>query len=96
VPADEVGDPQQLSLPSPVNGETRQDSNTSEMIFSVTHIIWNLSQYLVLDPGDVINTGTPKGVALSGKFPYLREGDRMEISREKLGRQEQKLVHFRK
>ena len=94
VPADEVGDPQQLALRSAVNGEVRQDSNTSDMIFSVAHIIWNLSQYLVLDPGDVINTGTPQGVALSGKFPYLRDGDRMEISIEKLGRQEQKLVAF--
>jgi 2,4-diketo-3-deoxy-L-fuconate hydrolase len=95
VPADEVGDPQQLSLRSAVNGEARQDSNTSDMIFSVAYIIWNLSQYLVLDPGDIINTGTPQGVALSGKFPYLRDGDRMEISIEKLGRQEQKLVAFR-
>lgn len=95
VPADEVGDPQQLSLRSAVNGETRQKSSTSDMIFSVAHIIWHLSQYLVLDPGDVINTGTPEGVALSGKFPYLKEGDRMELSVEKLGRQEQKLVCFR-
>jgi len=94
VPADEVGDPQQLRLRSAVNGEPRQDSNTSDMIFSVAHIIWHLSQYLVLDPGDIINTGTPQGVALSGKFPYLREGDRMEISIEKLGTQEQKLVAF--
>jgi 2-keto-4-pentenoate hydratase/2-oxohepta-3-ene-1,7-dioic acid hydratase in catechol pathway len=66
------------------------------MIFSVAHIIWHLSQYLVLDPGDIINTGTPQGVALSGNFPYLREGDSMEISIEKLGRQEQKLVAFRR
>lgn len=94
VPADEVGDPQKLTLRSTVNGEVRQNSNTSDMIFSVAHIIWNLSQYLVLDPGDIINTGTPQGVALSGKFPYLRDGDRMEISIEKLGRQEQKLVAF--
>ena len=94
VPADEVGDPQQLTLRSAVNGELRQDSSTSDMIFSVAHIIWDLSQYLVLDPGDVINTGTPQGVALSGKFPYLRDGDRMEIAIEKLGRQEQKLVAF--
>lgn len=96
VPADEVGDPQQLRLRSAVNGETRQDSNTSDMIFSVAHIIWHLSQYLVLEPGDIINTGTPQGVALSGRFPYLREGDRMEISIEKLGRQEQKLVAYGK
>jgi 2,4-didehydro-3-deoxy-L-rhamnonate hydrolase len=94
VPAEEVGDPQQLRLRSAVNGETRQDSNTSDMIFSVAYIIWHLSQYLVLEPGDIINTGTPQGVALSGKFPYLREGDRMEISIEKLGRQEQKLVSY--
>ncbi|GAB16186.1 fumarylacetoacetate hydrolase family protein [Arthrobacter globiformis NBRC 12137] len=96
VPADEVGDPQQLRLRSAVNGETRQDSNTSDMIFSVAYIIWHLSQYLVLEPGDIINTGTPQGVAISGKFPYLREGDRMEISIEKLGRQEQKLVSYTK
>jgi 2-keto-4-pentenoate hydratase/2-oxohepta-3-ene-1,7-dioic acid hydratase in catechol pathway len=94
VPAEEVGDPQQLRLYSAVNGETRQDSNTSDMIFSVAYIIWHLSQYLVLDPGDIINTGTPQGVALSGKFPYLRAGDRMEIAIEKLGKQEQKLVAF--
>lgn len=96
VPAAEVGDPQRLRLRSAVNGETRQDSNTSDMIFSVAHIIWHLSQYLVLEPGDIINTGTPQGVALSGTFPYLREGDRMEISIEKLGRQEQKLVAYTK
>jgi 2-keto-4-pentenoate hydratase/2-oxohepta-3-ene-1,7-dioic acid hydratase in catechol pathway len=92
VPAEEVGNPQELRLRSAVNGETRQDSNTSDMIFSVAHIIWHLSQYLVLDPGDVINTGTPQGVALSGNFPYLRQGDRMEMTIEKLGKQEQKLV----
>jgi 2,4-diketo-3-deoxy-L-fuconate hydrolase len=94
VPAEEVGNPQQLRLRSAVNGETRQDSNSSDMIFNVAHIIWHLSQYLVLDPGDVINTGTPQGVALSGRFPYLQEGDRMEIVIEKLGAQEQKLVAF--
>jgi 2,4-didehydro-3-deoxy-L-rhamnonate hydrolase len=94
VPADEVGDPQQLRLSSKVNGETRQDSSTADMIFSVAYIVWHLSQYLVLDPGDIINTGTPQGVALSGRFPYLKDGDAMEISIEKLGRQEQKLVAF--
>jgi 2-keto-4-pentenoate hydratase/2-oxohepta-3-ene-1,7-dioic acid hydratase in catechol pathway len=62
------------------------------MIFGVAHIIWHLSQYLVLDPGDIINTGTPQGVALSGKFPYLNPGDRMELSIEGLGRQEQTLI----
>ena len=92
VPVLEAGNPQQLQLRSAVNGEPRQDSSTADMIFSVAHLIWDLSQYLVLEPGDVLNTGTPQGVALSGRFPYLCEGDRMELSIERLGPQEQKLV----
>jgi 2-keto-4-pentenoate hydratase/2-oxohepta-3-ene-1,7-dioic acid hydratase in catechol pathway len=75
VPAADVPDPQALRLRSWVNGEPRQDSTTADMIFSVAEIVWHLSQYLVLDPGDLINTGTPQGVALSGHFPYLRAGD---------------------
>jgi 2-keto-4-pentenoate hydratase/2-oxohepta-3-ene-1,7-dioic acid hydratase in catechol pathway len=54
--------------------------------------VWHLSQFLVLDPGDVINTGTPKGVALSGRFPYLTAGDVMEVEVDGLGRQRQVLV----
>lgn len=92
VPVLETGDPQSLRLFSRVNSEPRQDSTTADMIFSVAYIIWNLSQYLVLEPGDVVNTGTPQGVAMSGKYPYLRAGDRMEIGIEKLGTQEQLLV----
>lgn len=71
VPADEVGDPQGLALRSWVNGEPRQDSSTKDMIFAVGWTVWHLSQVTVLDPGDVINTGTPEGVALSGRFAYL-------------------------
>ncbi|MFF7801414.1 fumarylacetoacetate hydrolase family protein [Streptomyces olivaceus] len=91
VPADEVPDVQDLRLRSFVNGEPRQDSRTKDMIFSVAQIVYDLSQYLVLDPGDVINTGTPEGVGLSGRFPYLRPGDVMEIEIEGLGRQRQTL-----
>ncbi|MFC8007218.1 fumarylacetoacetate hydrolase family protein [Streptomyces olivaceus] len=91
VPADEVPDVQDLRLRSLVNGEPRQDSRTKDMIFSVAQIVYDLSQYLVLDPGDVINTGTPEGVGLSGRFPYLRPGDVMEIEIEGLGRQRQTL-----
>ncbi|MFE9043420.1 fumarylacetoacetate hydrolase family protein [Streptomyces sp. NPDC007818] len=91
VPADEVPDPQKLRLRSFVNGEPRQDSSTADMIFSVAHLLYDLSQYLVLDPGDVVNTGTPEGVALSGRFPYVRGGDVMEIEIEGLGRQRQVL-----
>lgn len=92
VPADEVGDPQTLRLWSAVNGEPRQDSNTSDMVFTVAELIWNLSQYLVLEPGDIVNTGTPQGVALSGRFPYLVEGDVMSIGIAGLGEQRQELV----
>jgi 2-keto-4-pentenoate hydratase/2-oxohepta-3-ene-1,7-dioic acid hydratase in catechol pathway len=92
VPADEIGDPQRLRLYSRVNGDVRQDSTTADMIFSVAYVIWHLSQFLVLDPGDIVNTGTPQGVALSGRFPYLAAGDVMEIGIEELGEQRQSLV----
>jgi 2,4-didehydro-3-deoxy-L-rhamnonate hydrolase len=91
VPASEIN-PQQLRLRSFVNGEPRQDSSTADMIFPVHHLVWDLSQYLVLDPGDVINTGTPQGVALSGRFPYLADGDVIELDIEHLGAQRQVVV----
>ena len=91
VPADEV-DPQNLRVWSRVNGEPRQDSNTADMIFTVAQIVHNLSQYLVLGPGDLVNTGTPQGVALSGLFPYLEAGDVMEVGIDGLGAQRQRLV----
>jgi 2-keto-4-pentenoate hydratase/2-oxohepta-3-ene-1,7-dioic acid hydratase in catechol pathway len=92
VPAAEVAGPQGLRLWSSVNGAARQDSTTADMIFSVAHLVWDLSQYLVLDPGDIINTGTPEGVALSGRFPYLVAGDTMEVGIDGLGQQRQLLV----
>ena len=58
-----------------VNGEPRQDSSTADLIFDVDFIVWHLSQYLALEPGDLVLTGTPEGVALSGRFPYLKAGD---------------------
>ncbi|NNG34843.1 fumarylacetoacetate hydrolase family protein [Nakamurella aerolata] len=88
VPADEV-DPGNLRLQSWVNGEPRQDSSTADMIFDVPTIVHHLSQYAVLEPGDVINTGTPQGVALSGRFPYLKAGDVMEVEISGLGRARQ-------
>ena len=90
VPADEV-DPDNLDLKSWVNGEARQDSNTRDMVFSVAALIRDLSQYMVLSPGDILNTGTPEGVALSGRFPYLAPGDTMELEIQGLGRQRQTL-----
>lgn len=90
VPADEL-DYQNLRLGSRVNGETRQDSTTADMIFPVDEIVYHLSQYLVLEPGDIVNTGTPKGVALSGNFPYLADGDEMTMWIEGLGEQTQRV-----
>jgi len=84
IPADEV-DPQTLRIWSRVNGDPRQDSSTVDMVFSVAQLVWDLSQYLTLEPGDVINTGTPEGVAMSGRFPYLQVGDRMEVGVDGLG-----------
>ncbi|MDQ1733543.1 MAG: hypothetical protein QOK10_3702 [Pseudonocardiales bacterium] len=88
--ADEVADPQQLGLRLWINGEQRQDGNTANMIFGVHHLVWYLSQFMVLRPGDVINTGTPAGVAmgLPGQ-PYLRAGDVAEVEIDGLGRQRQ-------
>jgi 2-keto-4-pentenoate hydratase/2-oxohepta-3-ene-1,7-dioic acid hydratase in catechol pathway len=88
--ADEVPDPQALGLRTWVNGELRQDGNTANMIFGVRHLVWYLSQFLVLRPGDVINTGTPAGVAMgSDSIPYLRSGDVVELEIAGLGRQRQ-------
>jgi len=86
VTPDEV-DPANLRLRSWVNGEERQNSSTADMIFPVDQIIWHLSQHLALEPGDIILTGTPEGVALSGRFPYLSPGDVVEIEIDGLGRQ---------
>lgn len=89
VTADEVPDPGNLGLRSWVNGQPRQDSSTADLIFSVPYLIYHLSQYTVLEAGDVINTGTPEGVALSGRFPYLAPGDVVELEVDGLGRQTQ-------
>ncbi|WP_314148566.1 fumarylacetoacetate hydrolase family protein [uncultured Leifsonia sp.] len=76
-----------LRLASWVNGEPRQDSSTADMIFGVEALIRDLSQYMVLEPGDIVNTGTPQGVALSGRFPYLADGDTVRVAIEGLGEQ---------
>jgi 2-keto-4-pentenoate hydratase/2-oxohepta-3-ene-1,7-dioic acid hydratase in catechol pathway len=92
VTPDELADPAKLRLRSWVNGEPRQDSSTADMVFDVATLIHHLSQHMVLDPGDVINTGTPEGVALSGRFAYLRPGDVVEMEIEGLGRQRSRVA----
>ena len=80
VTPDEVEDVQRLELGLSVNGVARQASSTAEMIFGVHHLVWYLSQFMVLHPGDLINTGTPAGVALGTPGePYLRAGDVVEL-----------------
>ena len=80
VTPDEVEDVQRLEIGLAVNGVRRQQSSTAEMIFGVHHLVWYLSQFMVLHPGDLINTGTPAGVALgTAGEPYLRAGDVVEL-----------------
>ncbi len=88
VTADEVGNPNDLAVKTYVNGEQRQNSNTSDMIFACDEIVSYISQHLTLEPGDVILTGTPEGVVLGypkEKRVYLKPGDVVTIEIEKLG-----------
>ncbi|MEV8627335.1 fumarylacetoacetate hydrolase family protein [Streptomyces sp. NPDC051079] len=93
VTADEVPDPQDLGLKLWVNGELKQDGHTSDQIFPVAEVVRYVSRFMTLYPGDVINTGTPAGVALGQPEPkpYLRAGDVVELEIEGLGRQRQEL-----
>jgi 2-keto-4-pentenoate hydratase/2-oxohepta-3-ene-1,7-dioic acid hydratase in catechol pathway len=91
VTTEEITDPQMLGLTLDVNGVRRQTGNTKTMVFDVKHLVWYLSQYMVLEAGDVITTGTPPGVGL-GQKPnpiYLKEGDVMELTIDGLGKQRQ-------
>ncbi|MDF2787541.1 MAG: hydrolase family protein [Neobacillus sp.] len=95
VTADEVGDPNNLILKTYVNGEKRQDSNTSDMIFNVEEIVSYISQHMTLTPGDVILTGTPEGVIMGyplEKRVYLKAGDVVTVEVEKLGALTNKLI----
>jgi len=95
VTADEVPDPQQLEIWLDVNGERRQDSSTAKMVFGVRYLISYISQFMSLNPGDIISTGTPEGVGLGQKPPvYLRPGDVMDLGIEGLGQQCQEVVSY--
>jgi len=94
VTTDELPDPQGIPLELAVNGETRQRSNTADMIFPVAEIVSYLSQFMTLLPGDVVITGTPEGVGLGVKPTpvFLRRGDVMTLAAGPLGSQRQRLV----
>lgn len=93
VTPDEVGDPQNLDLWLEVNGERVQNGSTRTMIFSIKTLVSSVSKYMILEPGDIITTGTPPGVGLGMKPPrYLKRGDTMRLGVQHLGVQEQKVV----
>jgi ureidoglycolate lyase len=94
VTKDEVSDPQNLSMYLDVNGKRRQDGNTNTMVFGVAHLVSYLSQFMSLQPGDIISTGTPPGVGMGNKPEpvYLKVGDKMELGIEGLGVQHQRVI----
>ena len=92
VTTDEIVDVNQLQIWLTVNGEFRQKSSTSEMIFGVPYLVSYVSQFMTLLPGDLISTGTPRGVGLGMKPPqYLKAGDVVELGIEGLGQSQQKV-----
>ena len=97
VTKDEIKDPQNLPMLLTVNGETRQKGSTKTMIFDCAHLVWYCSQFMVLEPGDVIVTGTPPGVALGMKPEpkFLKAGDVVKLSIPGLGEQTQKIAPFK-
>ncbi|MGN6606524.1 MAG: fumarylacetoacetate hydrolase family protein [Jatrophihabitans sp.] len=93
VTPDELGSVQDLELRLWVNDALQQRGHTADMIFDVNHLIWYISQFMTLYPGDVINTGTPAGVALGRpEQPFLRAGDTVRVEIDGLGQQSQRMV----
>jgi 2,4-didehydro-3-deoxy-L-rhamnonate hydrolase len=96
VTRDEIDDVQNLSMSLDVNGQRRQTGSTKTMIFGIAHCLHYISQFMVLEPGDVVTTGTPPGVALGMKPPvWLKAGDVMSLTIQGLGEQKQKVVAFK-
>jgi 2-keto-4-pentenoate hydratase/2-oxohepta-3-ene-1,7-dioic acid hydratase in catechol pathway len=94
---DEIKEPQNLKIITKVNGEVRQNSTSSKMVIPINKIISSLSQLMTLEPGDIISTGTPAGVAMSMNNPkYLKDGDLVEISIENLGTIRNKVIFIEK
>ena len=98
VTKDEIKDPQGLNMWLDVNGEKRQRGNTKTMIFDCRHLVWYCSQFFVMEPGDVIITGTPPGVGLGMKPEpkFLKAGDVVTLGIDGLGEQRQKVVKLKK
>lgn len=94
VTRDEVADPQKLKMWLKVNGETRQDGSTDTMVYGIAHLVSYLSQFMALEPGDIVTTGTPPGVGMGMKPTpqYLKAGDVVELGIEGLGEQRQRFI----
>ena len=93
VTRDEVADPQDLDMYLEVNGTRHQNGNTKTMVYGVAHLVSYVSQFMSLQPGDIISTGTPPGVGLGMNPPlYLKAGDKMELSINGLGTQKQNVI----
>ena len=96
VTPDEIEDAHNLAMSLDVNGERRQTGSTKTMIFGIPHLLSYITHFMVLEPGDVVTTGTPPGVALGMKPPvWLKAGDTMTLGIEGLGEQTQKVVPFK-
>jgi 2-keto-4-pentenoate hydratase/2-oxohepta-3-ene-1,7-dioic acid hydratase in catechol pathway len=96
VTPDEIQDVSDLWMRLSLNGQLMQNSSTAQMVFKPDFLIYYLSQFMVLEPGDLINTGTPPGVGLGQKPPsYLKDGDLMELEIQGLGKQTQRVVSYK-
>jgi len=93
VTADEISDPQDLAMWLKVNGKRYQDGSTSTMVFGAVHLVSYISQFMSLQSGDIISTGTPPGVGMGQTPPtYLKAGDTVRLGIDGLGEQEHKAV----
>ena len=97
VTKDEINNVQDLNLELKLNGKAVQKGNTNKMIFGVNHLVSYVSQFMTLNPGDIITTGTPPGVGMAHKPPiFLKEGDEMILNIDNLGMQKQKIISITK
>ncbi|HWT51980.1 MAG TPA: fumarylacetoacetate hydrolase family protein [Caulobacter sp.] len=98
VTSDEVGDPQNLGMWLEVNGDRKQDGSSKTMIFPISKLVSYISEFMTLEPGDLITTGTPPGVGMGQKPEpvYLKAGDEIRLGIEKLGEQRQIVVAWAK
>jgi len=91
--SDEIADPENLGMWLKVNGETKQDGNSSKLIFGIAHLVSYLSRFMTLEPGDVVSTGTPPGVGMGFNPPqFMKKGDVVELGIEGLGSSSQTAV----